>query len=90
MKTATPVKQLGDFNGYAMLYRLSEALEDYDGCKHEHVVVSAVDVMFSGPETYIFGADENGEIVNWMELPGSFRGALDHNEALEGAGYTVA
>lgn len=90
MKTATPVKLLEGFNGRANLYRLSEALESYDGNKYEYVVVSAVDVPFSGPETYIFGADENGGITDWMELPGSFRGALDHNEALEGAGYTVA
>ena len=90
MKTATMLEEMTGMNGRANLYRLSEALESYDGNKYEYVVVSAVDVPFSGPETYIFGADENGEIVNWMELPGSFRGALDHNEALEGAGYTVA
>lgn len=89
MKTATRLVANLDMRGNAALYRLSEALEDYDGNKHEYVVVSAVDVPFSGPETYIFGANENGAIVDWMELPGSFRGALDHNEALEGAGYTV-
>ena len=55
----------------------------------EYVVVSAADVMYSGPETYIFGADENGEVVDWLELPGSFRGKLDHVAALEGAGYEV-
>ena len=90
MKTAKLLEEMTGMNGRANLYRLSEALEDYDGNKYEHVAGSAVNVMFSGPETYIFGADENGEIVSWSELPGSFRGALDHNEALEGAGYPVA
>lgn len=90
MKTATMLHEMTGMNGRANLYSLSEALESYDGNKYEYVVVSAVDVPVSGPETYIFGADENGGIEDWMELPGSFRGDLDHNEALKGAGYTVA
>jgi hypothetical protein len=89
MKTATMLYEMTGMNGRANLYRLSEALESWEGNKYEYVVVSAVDVPFSGPETYIFGADENGGITDWMELPGSFRGDLDHEEALKGAGYTV-
>ena len=34
-------------------------------------VVSASTVMLSGPETYIFQADEAGEVTDWGELPGS-------------------
>lgn len=55
----------------------------------EYVVVSASNVPFSGPETYIFAADEDGKIVRWTELDGSFRGELDHEKALRGAGYEV-
>jgi hypothetical protein len=85
-KTATkqPVRLTG-FRGTAALYSLSEPL---DG--HSFVVVSGANVPYSGPETYIFGADENGEIVDYGELPGSFRGGIDLDEALEGAGYEVA
>lgn len=58
----------------------------------EYVIVSAV-VAYSGPETYIFPArpssDRPGgfESINSLELPGSFRGALNHAQALDGAGY---
>lgn len=45
--------------------------------------------MFSGPETYIFPADKTGEIVNWSELDGSFKGGLDHEQALVNAGFEV-
>jgi len=80
---------LKTFSGAANLYRLSRPLKDYDGKGHRFVIVSAKDVMFSGPETYIFPATEDGEIVDWMEMPGSFRGSLDHNQALRNAGYEV-
>ena len=51
------------------------------------IIVSAVVATYSVPETYIFEADESGEITNWGELDGSFRGGLDHLEALNGHGY---
>lgn len=53
----------------------------------DYVVVSASN-RASVPETYIFEADVRGEIVSWSELPGSFRGGLDHDAALRRAGYT--
>lgn len=46
--------------------------------------------MFSGPETYIFPANEDGKVVHWAELEGSFRGGLDHERALRNAGFEVA
>lgn len=55
----------------------------------EYVVVSAVDAMFSGPETYIFASDPDGRITSFGELAGSFQGALDHVAALANAGYQV-
>ena len=56
---------------------------------YEYVVVSAAIAPFSGPETYIFGADEEGNVVDWRELPGSYRGGLDIDAALTRAGYMV-
>lgn len=70
---------------YQKHYRLDPPL---DGI-YADVVVSAADVPYSGPETFIFGANEKGEISDWGELPGSYRGGLDHEQALRNAGYTV-
>lgn len=99
MKTATLLKRSIPQSGADQrLYRLSEPLEDDWGWArdddeetpaYEYVVVSAVYATWTGPETYIFGADETGKTVNWSELPGSFRGALDHERALREAGYEV-
>lgn len=93
---ATFIKDMGDeFTGEARLYRLDPPMveknwDDEEVGKHEFVVVSATNAMFSGPETYIFPSDENGKVTNWGELDGSFRGALDHERALRGAGYDIA
>lgn len=93
-KTAQLIKPLTGYQGQASLYKLDPPMiEEHWGDRpdtaHEFVIVSAADVMFSGPETYIFPATEDGEIASWGELEGSFKGALDHAMALEGAGYTV-
>lgn len=95
-KTATFVKKVGVRSDIdARLYRLDPPLaaKDWDTgemVSHEYVRTSATVVMFSGPETYIFPADENGEVTDWGELEGSYKGGLDHEEALRGAGYEVA
>lgn len=70
--------------GYWRLYRC-----DQGGALPEYVIVSAAVVPISGPETYIFAANKNGQVTDWIELPGSFRGALDHERALRNAGYEV-
>jgi len=94
MKTATFVKNLTAYNykGDARLYRVDPPAQ-FDGEETEEttefVVVSATHVVYSGPETYIFPADSSGEIIDWGELEGSFRGGLDHACALENAGYEV-
>jgi len=91
-KTATFVRELptSDTGAHQRLYRLSEPLHGYgDDVADEFVVVSAIVAMFSGPETYIFPGNEAGEVTDWGELPGSFKGSLDHESALRGAGYTV-
>lgn len=92
---ATEIKRLTDYTGDARLFKLSPPLktiewDDDTEKEYEYVVVSATNAMFSGPETYIFPANEEGEVVNWSELDGSYKGGLDHVQALRGAGYEVA
>lgn len=88
----------GLLKGNARLYKLSKPLkyDRYDFEKEEdvpestdYVIVSAIDAMFSGPETYIFAADSEGRVLDWGELEGSYRGGYDHEQALADAGYTV-
>ncbi|MCK9597652.1 MAG: hypothetical protein M0R06_01350 [Sphaerochaeta sp.] len=98
MKTATFIKNLKGFQGEARLYKLSEPIEyDYDWeaekntKKTEFVVVSAISAAFdtSRPETYIFPADESGEVLDWSELEGSYRGGTNHTRALKKGGWEV-
>ena len=92
MKTATFKKMLRGFNGVAGLYELSEPLKPYaideNDSEYNYVVVSAA-IAYGGPETYIFGADESGNVLDWLELPGSIRGEYSHDVALNHAGYEV-
>lgn len=82
-KTATQIKRISSA-GEAYLYRLSEPLAGSD-----FVVVSATE--FGGRyETYIFPATQDGKVADWGELPGSFQGGYDHEQALANAGYEVA
>lgn len=93
-KTATYVRHLSDFNGEAVLYRVSPPLA-YDweerGRDFEFVVSSAIFAAFDTgrPETFLFPADENGEILDWMELPGSTGGVADPTVPLTRLGYTI-
>lgn len=95
VSTATFVKDLEGWRGDASLFRLNPPLSDepYDEdvipTHYEYVIVSGVDALFTGPETYIFPADSNGDAVSMLELPGSFRGAIDQEQALHGAGYEI-
>ena len=92
MKSATKIKKLKGFSGEAYLYELSEPVTYWEGSYEERgettnfVVVSAATGL-SGPETFIFPADEEGNVVDWTELGGSFRGGLNHDQALRIAGY---
>lgn len=88
MKTAKLIKPLEGFTGNARLYELSEPVE-YNGGKTLFLVASATSAPFSGPETYLFPADSDGEVLNWGALPGSQRGTLDITQTLQDAGYTV-
>jgi len=55
----------------------------------EHVWVSATTVA-GQPETYIFACDPDGQVLDWGELRGSYKGGLDHVEALRLAGYRIS
>jgi hypothetical protein len=90
-KVATYLGPVEGFTGEARHYRLDPPIEDRDNeTTHEYVVVSATYAMFTGPETYIFPADKKAKVTDWGELEGSFRGGIDHNKALDNAGYRVA
>jgi len=77
------------YNSYEETNREYEGqYEDFEK-EAKYVVVSAAHVTFSGSETYIFPSDEDGNVVDLGELNGSFRGALDHERALNNAGYEL-
>lgn len=88
-KIAIRIKSLDNFKGHAALYRCIPPMIDYNGIGHQHVIVSAADVPYSGPETYIFPSDEDGNVISYNELNGSYRGGLNHFIALENAGYEL-
>jgi len=94
MGTATLIrKNLPEFKGDARLYKLDPPMLGDDRYtieeEYEYVIVSAVLNLGFPPETYIFPADSDGGILDWGELDGSFKGALDHERALNGAGYQI-
>ena len=94
MPTATFVKQRNG-TGEGRVYRLDPPMplsdEEADQGSTSYVWVSATVVPYDGgPETYIFACDAEGQVSDWGELPGSYKGGLDHDEALRGAGYEVA
>lgn len=88
-KVATEVRRLNGWKGDARLYRLSPPIEGDEDQHYHHLIVSAAVTPDHGPETFIFAADAAGEVLDWCELPGSFRGSLDHEAALSGAGYDI-
>lgn len=97
MKTATLIKNLPKSKTGATqsLYKLNPPIreegytEDDATLVWHYVVVSAVNARYSGNETYVFPANEKGEIVSWAELDGSMKGTLSHDKALARAGYTI-
>lgn len=64
---------------------LWEVLPRIEG--HKYVITSTSNVQFSGPETYMFPANEKGTIIDWCELPASYRGGLNHEKCFEDIGY---
>ena len=86
MNIARKVRQIDGNRGEQFLWKMTPPFEG-----HEYVITSGLEsaIDTGRPETYIFAADETGEITAWNELEGSFRGPVDHAKALAGAGYTV-
>lgn len=90
------IKALTNMRSAARLYRVEPPAVVGGGYNDEpvkttdHIVVSAVIAPYTGPETYIFAADEHGNITDWGEMDGSQRGTLDHEDVLRAAGYEVA
>lgn len=85
------VRNLSGFTGTAKLWRVSPPVPyevwSTDGERKvrfdtDYVVTSATVAPFSGPETYIFPASKKGTILDWVELPGSYRGGLAHARAI--------
>jgi hypothetical protein len=89
---ATFVRDLSGFAGSARLWQTSEPFsypddnwrDEEDARGTTTYVVSSAASTFGGPETYLFPADADGNVVDWLELSGSFRGALDHERAING------
>lgn len=89
MGEARQIAVLKGWRGDARAYTLTPPLSGYSV-----VIVSAAAATYTGPETYIFGArgsaeDDGWEVADWTELEGSYRGGLDHAEALSDAGYEI-
>lgn len=103
--TARYIATLHGWTGDARAYHVQPPVTyaDFDGYNYgsdeplpykttPFVIVSATDVWMSGPETYIFPAKRHGDeiaVIEYHELEGSFRGDLDHEQALNNAGYEV-
>lgn len=93
---ATKIKEFDCSGGSAssqVLYKVSPPMvysgwSENENTEYEYVVSSAALVMFTGPETYIFGANKEGEIVNWSSLYES-RGYMDPDRAIREAGYEI-
>jgi hypothetical protein len=91
------MRRLTEFRGDARLYRVeppmvsveyNAASNDFEPTDQFLVILSAVTVL-GEPETYIFPANEAGEVVSWTEMPGSQKGTLSHDQVLVSLGYTV-
>lgn len=90
MKTATLVGSFDEDlnkNVKQSLYKMNPSHNGY-----EYVIASSLFEVVGGHqlnETYLFGADKEGVILDWCELDGSMKGTQSHAEALNHAGYSV-
>ena len=84
MNTNRIARKIKNVNSHQILW---EVLPRING--HKYVITSATQVEFTGPETYMFAADENGKITDWCELPASYRGELNHKKCFENINYQI-
>jgi hypothetical protein len=97
MNKAYERAQLNGWKGNARMYSLDVPIKykTWQGDEEREfetnfVIVSAiVDNITGVPETYIFPTNVIGRVLDWGELDGSYRGGLDHAEALRNAGYEI-
>ena len=76
--------------GSANLYAVDPPMWSFGGDKlWDHVVLSTARVPYSGPETYIFGADSTGKVTDFRDLPGSARGEYEDADILSSVGYVI-
>ncbi|MEU3847157.1 hypothetical protein AB0E44_09190 [Micrococcus terreus] len=68
------------------LYRLSPPMRSWAGVPHEYVIASAAFIAY---EVRFFPSDEHGEIQSGIELLGSMKNTVRHEDALLLAGYEV-
>lgn len=93
-KTATFIKFV--YHGpkaIQALYKLSEPLQPYSKEESDtnYVVVSALPGALDTNrcETFIFKANEKGDITDWTEMKGSTNSTMSHKVALKNAGYKL-
>jgi len=93
MKRAMFIKKIEIGAGDALLYKLSDPVEFNDAGVRKQtftVVVSATTMPHNKQKVaQIFPCDDDGNILSWQEAQGSQKGTLDHEKALEAAGYEV-
>ena len=82
------IKDMNNFRGEAKLYEVSPNISFGDNENTKFIIVSKIDNEF-GQETYIFPANEDGEIKDYCELSGSQKGYISHEEVLRDAGYEI-
>lgn len=93
MKKAYFIKTLVGWRSWAKLYKLDPPfVVEEDPCEDrypgtfEFVIVSAVIAPFTGAETLVFPATDEGKPIDMLEIAGS-RGTLSHSKVLADMGY---
>lgn len=90
MNTAQLLKDnLPGYNGHAALYRVNPPLKGWDGDDSYSLVVLSTAEVLGRHETYIFPADKDGQVTDWLELQGSQKDVTSHQQIFANAGYTV-
>lgn len=90
MNTAILVGSFDESSNKSVKQSLYKMIPPHEG--YDYVIASSLYEMVGRhqlDETYLFGADVEGTIVNWGELSGSVKGTQSHAEALNHAGYAV-
>jgi hypothetical protein len=100
----TTIRKIKDIAGVgkASLYQLSESVmfeasivgyDDYQYQTTNHIVISGInanpDMFAQRPETLIFAANEEGEILSWIDLDGGIVGINSHEEVIRRNGWEL-